>query len=144
MKALACRVVLARGWRRALVAFVAGAFGAIALPAFGALPAFAVSLTAAVSLIAGAAATGRFGSGSPIASATIAGWLWGFGYFLGGLWWLGSAFLVEADQFASALPFGVVGLPALLAFFPALGLASRACCGRRERGASSPSPSGLR
>ena len=40
-----------------------------------------------------------------------------------GLWWLGAAFLVEADQFAWALPFGVLGLPALLAFFPAFGFA---------------------
>ena len=32
----------------------------------------------------------------------------GFGYFLAGLWWVGSAFLVEADRFAWALPLGVV------------------------------------
>jgi apolipoprotein N-acyltransferase len=43
------------------------------------------------------------------------------GYFVAGLWWLGAAFLVEADQFAWALPFGVLGLPAVLAFFPAVG-----------------------
>ncbi len=48
---------------------------------------------------------------------------WGFGYFVAGLWWLGSAFLVDADQFAWALPFGVLGLPAALALFPALGFA---------------------
>ena len=34
-----------------------------------------------------------------------------------GLWWLGSAFLVEPDKFAWALPFGVLGLPACLALF---------------------------
>ena len=51
------------------------------------------------------------------------GWFWGFGYFVAGLWWLGAAFLVEADQFAWAMPFGVLGLPAVLAFFPALGFA---------------------
>ena len=52
-----------------------------------------------------------------------AGWWMGFGYFLAGLWWVGAAFLVEADKFAWALPLGVVALPAALAFFPAAGFA---------------------
>ena len=52
-----------------------------------------------------------------------AGWWMGFGYFLAGLWWLGAAFLVEADKFAWALPLGVLALPAGLALFPALGFA---------------------
>ncbi len=47
----------------------------------------------------------------------------GFGYFVAGLWWLGSAFLAEADKFAWALPLGVVGLPAGLAVFTAFGFA---------------------
>src|SRR5918912_165250 len=123
MKALASRVILAWGWRRALLAWLAGAVGALAMPPFGALPALAVSLTVAVWLLDGAAATGRFGVASTPVSAAIAGWWWGFGYFVAGLWWLGSAFLVEADEFAWAIPFGVLGLPALLAFFPAFGFA---------------------
>ena len=40
-----------------------------------------------------------------------AGWCFGFGYFLAGLWWIGAAFLVEADSFAWALPLAVVGIP---------------------------------
>ena len=50
-----------------------------------------------------------------------AGWWLGFGYFLAGLWWLGAAFLADGDRFAWALPLGVIGLPAFLAFFTALG-----------------------
>jgi apolipoprotein N-acyltransferase len=123
MKSLSARVTLSWGWTRALVAFLGGAVGALAMPPFGILPALAVSLTVAVWLIDGAATSGRFGRASTFVSAGIAGWWWGFGYFVAGLWWLGSAFLVEADQFAWALPFGVLGLPALLAFFPALGFA---------------------
>ena len=53
-------------------------------------------------------------------AAAAAGWWWGFGFFVAGLWWLGAAFLVEADKFAWAMPLGVVALPALLAVFPAL------------------------
>lgn len=46
----------------------------------------------------------------------------GFGYFIAGLWWLGFAFLVEPDQFAWALPLGVLGLPAVLALFLLAGM----------------------
>jgi apolipoprotein N-acyltransferase len=47
----------------------------------------------------------------------------GFGYFVAGLWWVGSACLVDAGKFAWALPLGVLALPAGLAFFPAFGFA---------------------
>jgi apolipoprotein N-acyltransferase len=122
MTAIAHRVILAWGWRRFLIAFLAGAAGALAMPPFGMLLALVVSLTLAVWLIDGAA-TERGWQWPTLRSTALVGWWWGFGYFVAGLWWLGSAFLVEADQFAWALPFGVLGLPALLAVFPALGFA---------------------
>lgn len=56
-------------------------------------------------------------------SAASSGWWWGLGYFVAGLWWLGAATLVEPDKFAWALPIAVLGLPAILAVFPALGFA---------------------
>ena len=42
-------------------------------------------------------------------SAAIAGWWFGFGYFLAGLYWIGNAFLVDAKTFGWLLPFAVVG-----------------------------------
>ncbi|MCG7392782.1 apolipoprotein N-acyltransferase [Microvirga sp. ACRRW] len=122
MIALADRVILARGWRRWTLSFAAGALGALAMPPFGFLPALALSLVLAVWLIDGTAKSG-IPLRSSLKSAAMIGWFWGFGYFVAGLWWLGAAFLVEADQFAWALPFGVLGLPALLAFFTAFGFA---------------------
>jgi apolipoprotein N-acyltransferase len=122
MKGLAQRVILAWGWRRFLLALLAGAVGALAMPPLGFLPALAVSLTAAVWLIDGAA-IGRGRLLSTLRSTAVVGWWWGFGYFVAGLWWLGAAFLVEAEEFAWALPFGVLGLPAALAFFSAFGFA---------------------
>ena len=122
MTGVAQRVILAWGWRRSLIAFLAGAAGALAMPPFGLLPALALSLTVAVWLIDGAAA-GRGRLLATLRSTAVIGWWWGFGYFVAGLWWLGAAFLVEAEQFAWALPFGVLGLPAGLAFFPACGFA---------------------
>jgi len=123
MIALAQAVTGAAGWRRWLIAFGAGAVGALAMPPFGILPALVFSLVPAVWLLDGARGSSLRAIGT---SAAVAGWWWGFGYFVAGLWWLGAAFLVEADEFAWALPLGVLGLPAVLALFPALGfLAAR-------------------
>ena len=117
-------VILSWGWRRRAIAFVSGAVGALALPPFSLFALIAVPLTIAVWLIDGAQDRG---SGRPLIAsmraAFGAGWWMGFGYFLAGLWWVGAAFLVEADKFAWALPLGVVALPAVLAFFPAAGFA---------------------
>ncbi|KAB0267940.1 apolipoprotein N-acyltransferase [Microvirga brassicacearum] len=120
MTILADRVTRWTGWRRALAAFAAGAAGALAMPPFGFLPALMVSLVPAIWLLDGATRDTRMRT---LKAAAVTGWFWGFGYFVAGLWWLGAAFLVEADQFAWALPFGVLGLPALLAFFTAFGFA---------------------
>ncbi|MGL4811823.1 MAG: apolipoprotein N-acyltransferase [Beijerinckiaceae bacterium] len=121
MSALANRVMLSWGWSRRLLAFAAGAVGALAMPPFSVWPVLAMSFSVAVWLIDGArASTGRLQLGTWWAAA-VTGWWFGFGYFLAGLWWLGAAFLVEADKFAILMPLGVVGLPAGLALFHALG-----------------------
>lgn len=122
LQKLADSVILAAGWRRRAIALATGAAGALALPPVNALPALIVSMSAALWLIDGSADRSgrRFGAAR---DAAAAGWWWGFGYFLAGLWWLGAAFLVEADKFAWLMPLGVVALPAGLAFFPALGFA---------------------
>ncbi len=52
--------------------------------------------------------------------AFILGWVFGFSYFIISLSWIGNALLVEGNDFAWAWPLAVSGLPALLAFFPAL------------------------
>ena len=124
-RALAEGVILAWDWRRRTIAFAAGAIGALALPPFGFLPATLAPMMAAVWLIDGSANVNIRGRSTfqSMRSAFAAGWWWGFGYFVAGLWWLGAAFLVEADKFAWALPLGVLALPAALAFFPALGFA---------------------
>jgi apolipoprotein N-acyltransferase len=117
-------VILSWGWRRRVIAFGSGAVGALALPPFSLFALIAAPLTIAVWLIDGAQ---DHGSGRPLIgsmrAAFGAGWWMGFGYFVAGLWWVGAAFLVEADKFAWALPLGVVALPAVLAFFPAAGFA---------------------
>ncbi len=117
------RIILSDGWTRRLIALAAGATGALALPPFDFTLAMIAPLTTAVWLIDGAAGQGGGSRGGALLSSAGAGWWLGFGYFLAGLWWLGAAMLVEADQFAWALPLAVVGLPAVLGLFTALGFA---------------------
>jgi len=119
------RVILADGWTRRLIAFASGAVGAIALAPFDFVPAALVPMIAAVWLIDGSAGLGPNGGSwrASLRAAFGAGWWWGFGYFIAGLWWLGVAFLVDADRFAWLLPLGVIVVPAGLALFPALGFA---------------------
>ena len=50
------------------------------------------------------------------------GWFFGFGHFASGLYWVGIAFLVEAERFAAIMPVAVIGLAGGLAIFPALAI----------------------
>ena len=109
-------VILAWGWRRRLIAFAAGASGALALPPLDLWPLVVLPMSFAIWLMDGAVGATRW---QRFRSAFMVGWWWGFGFFVAGLWWLGAAFLVEADKFAWAMPLGVVALPAFLAVFPA-------------------------
>src|SRR6201999_3991119 len=52
-----------------------------------------------------------------------AGWWFGRGYLVPGLYWIGFAFLVDASTFAWLLPFAVLGLPAYLALYTGFGFA---------------------
>ncbi|MBN8943652.1 MAG: apolipoprotein N-acyltransferase [Rhizobiales bacterium] len=114
-------IILAWGWRRAALAFGAGALGALAMPPFGIFPVLAISFPVLVWLLDGASAAG--GRWRTLLAAARTGWWFGFGYHLAGLWWIGSAFLVEADRFAWLMPAAVMALPAGLALFTALGTA---------------------
>jgi len=117
MERLAAYVTLSSGWKRLLIAVLAGAFAALMLPPFGIFAVGFVSFPVLVWLIDGA-------SGDPdrnillrILPAFGTGWAFGLGYFVAGLWWTGNSLLVEADEFAWALPLAIVGLPAVLAIY---------------------------
>ena len=116
---LAHTIVLSWGWRRILIAFSAGAVSALAMAPTDAWPLLFFTFPIMIWLIDGAAA-GRLGG---IPSAAVAGWWFGFGYFVAGLYWIGHAFLVDAKNFGWLLPFAVAGLPAFLALYTAFGFA---------------------
>jgi apolipoprotein N-acyltransferase len=115
---IAHAIMLAWGWRRAAIAFGAGAASTLALAPFNAWPVLFVTFPVLVWLIDGSAA-GRVGG---VLAAAGAGWWFGFGYFLAGLYWVGHAFLVDAKTFGWLLPLAVAGLPAGLAIFTAAGV----------------------
>ena len=115
---IADSIVLSFGWRRRLIAFSAGAASVLAMAPIHAWPVLFVTFPVLVWLLDGA--TGRFGRAL---SAAAVGWWFGFGYFVAGLYWVGIAFLVDAETFAWLMPFAVLGLPAGLALLMAFGTA---------------------
>lgn len=123
MERLAAKVILLWGWRRALLAFLAGGLAVLAQAPFDFPATCFVSFPILVWLLDGSVPEQGGGRLRRLAPAFAIGWWFGFGYFLAGLWWIGNALLVEAESFAWALPLAVVGLPALLALFYALACA---------------------
>ncbi|QFY62189.1 apolipoprotein N-acyltransferase [Rhizobium grahamii] len=123
MERLADKVILVWGFRRMLLAVFAGAFGVLALPPIGFFAAMFVSFTLLVWLIDGSAAAPNSNPIGRLWPSFVIGWLFGFGYFVGGLWWLGHALMIDAEEFAWALPLAIFGLPALLAIFYGLATA---------------------
>jgi apolipoprotein N-acyltransferase len=119
LRAVGLAIILSWGWKRAVIALLAGALSALAMAPFNAWPVLFVTFPVAVWLIDGAGA-GRW-RGVP--ATAMSGFWFGLGYFVPGLYWIGYAFLVDAPTFAWLMPFAVLGLPAYLALFPALGFA---------------------
>ena len=117
LRATGLAIVLSWGWKRGTIALAAGALSSLAMAPFNAWPVLFLTFPVAVWLLDGAAA-GRL-RGVPAAAMT--GFWFGLGYFVPGLYWIGDAFLVDASTFAWLMPFAVLGLPAYLALFTALG-----------------------
>src|ERR1700693_5029001 len=98
------------GWRRYATAFLLGVLLAGALPPFDLTPLIFVAFPLLLWL--------DEGSPRPWASARL-GYVFGLGFFVAGLYWIAAALFVDIARFWWALPFAVLGLPAVLAFFPA-------------------------
>ncbi|MDO8290694.1 MAG: apolipoprotein N-acyltransferase [Parvibaculum sp.] len=108
------------GWRRWAAAFFAGALSVLALAPVHILPVLFLTFPILVWLLDGLTRPGTHLTRRQLIRASAAiGWWFGFGYFLFGLYWIGFAFMVEAEKFALLMPFAVVVLPAGLALFVA-------------------------
>ena len=100
-----------RGVQRYATAFVLGALAAAALAPLHLVPVLLISFPGWAWLVA---------ASTRARAALAAGWWFGFGFFVAGLYWVGHAFLVDAERFAALAPLAVLGLPAGLALFPAI------------------------
>jgi apolipoprotein N-acyltransferase len=110
---LAQEIALLARWRRYGLAFVLGALLAGALPPIDLTPLIFIAFSGLLWL--------DEGSASIWASARL-GYVFGLGFFVAGLYWIAAALFVDIGSFWWALPFAVLGLPALLAFWPAAAL----------------------
>lgn len=112
-----------RGWRAWGAAFLSGASSTIALPPFHIFVVLFFTLPIFVWLLDGVNDPTPSTRWRVMWRAGVLGWFFGFGYFLFGLYWIGYAFLVEAEKFAFLLPFAVTLLPTGLAIFTGLAAA---------------------
>lgn len=124
MHRLASTLSTLTGWRRLGVALAAGALSVLSFAPFHAWPVMFITMPVLVWLLDGCYASPerdwRVARGELIAAAKT-GWAFGFGFFFTGLYWIGFAFLVEAETFAWLLPLAVAVLPAGMGLFFALG-----------------------
>lgn len=117
LAALARGLAGLRGWRRAGVSFVLGGTSVLALAPFHLWPLLFVTFPALVWLLDGVAEDAPEAKRAALRRAALVGWCFGFGYFVAGLYWMGFAFLVEAEKFAALMPLAVAAFPAGLALF---------------------------
>ncbi len=110
MTALARTVAGLRGWRRFLVALLLGALAALAFAPLYLLPLLVVGLTGLFWLLEGAES--RF-------ARFFVPWTFAWGHFIVALSWIGESFMIDPGRFGWLLPAPVLGLPAVVALFPA-------------------------
>jgi apolipoprotein N-acyltransferase len=107
---LARAVAALTGWRRYALAAALGAALSAALPPVHALPGLIVAFTGLVWLIDGS---------RNAKAAAAAGWWFGFGHFLTGIYWVALALLTDPERYGWMAPFAPAGLAVVLAVFPA-------------------------
>ena len=129
LRAAAAWILDAGPWRRRLGLFLAGMASVLAMAPVFASPVLFLTLPLLVAAIDRAARSDqapvsdpalprrRRQASLPLGAAFAAGWWFAAGYHLAGLFWIGEAFLVEAETFAVLLPFAVTLMPAGLALF---------------------------
>ena len=110
------------GWRRFAAAFGLGLVSVAAQPPFELFAVLVFTLPALVWLLDGTGEPSKQNWRAARRAGAI-GWWFGFGYFFASLYWIGEAFLVEAETFGWMLPFAVTGLPAGLGLFTGMAFA---------------------
>ncbi len=121
---LALDVAALTGARRYGLAFLLGIAAAAAMPPIDMTPLLAVAFPGLLWLDDGCASEG--------ASFRL-GWVFGFGFFLAGLYWIAAALFVDIARFWWLVPFAAAGLPAGFAIYIGLALLITGTLTRRLR-----------
>ena len=101
-----------RGWRHLAVVFAAGAVSALSMAPLHLWPALALGLCVLVWSFDGARRQPR-----RTLSGFLRGFVFGFGYFLSGTYWIAFAFVTRGEGYAILAPPAVPAFAALLAVF---------------------------
>ena len=113
------------GWRRGALAFGLGVLAVAALPPLYVWVLLAPAFTGLFWLI----------ESSPSRRACFfAGWWFGFGHFIAGLYWIANALLTKPEQFGWMAPIAVLGLAAMFALYPAFAALLTRVSGARGAG----------
>ena len=100
------------GWRRFVLALLAGAVSALAFAPVNFFPALLLGFAILVLLLDGAEQ-----SPHPFRKAAVAGWAFAFGQYLVGWHWIGYAFMVDPSAHLWQMPFAILILCAGLALY---------------------------
>ena len=122
MRAIALKLLIIWGWRRMAVCLAAGAVSALAMEPLSLLPVLFVTIPILVWTLDGASVQAETRAGAARRGFFIGLWF-GTGFFLTGIHWVGSAFLIDADQHAWLMAPILGGLAVLLALFWGIGCA---------------------
>jgi apolipoprotein N-acyltransferase len=100
----------ATGWRRTLIAMLAGVAAALSLPPYDFWLLLFVAVPVVLLMLENLAR-------SDVRKSFLPGWCFGFGYFLFAFHWIGFAFLVDSKDYLWMMPFAVGGLSAAMAIY---------------------------
>lgn len=112
---LAETAMLSHGWRRFLLLVVAGAVAGLAVPPLFVVPALFVAFPIWVWCLDGAER--KTGLRLLFGPAFSIGFAFGWGYFTIAFHWLGAAFFVDGGVMIALMPFAILALAAIIAFF---------------------------
>lgn len=111
--------------RPRLTALVSGAVATLSMPPVFAWPVLFVAFYGLVRLL-DRVCRERAEARQRVRRAAVLGWMFGFGYFLVGLYWISASLFVEPEKFLWLLPFSASLIPAGMAVFHGVALAAAA------------------
>ena len=100
-----------QGKLKYLTLFIAGGLADLSLAPFYIFPVLFISFPVFYKILSGATNKKQ---------AFLIGWMFGFGFFVFGLYWIANSLLVDAEKFAWLIPFAVCGIPFGLAIYVGL------------------------